>query len=77
MRTVDASLRGLALTGEVDYSPEEGPSYACGGVPEYWAAEILSVEIEDMEEFSEWDITLEDAIVAWEDAILAALFDAY
>ena len=77
MRSVAISFRGLAIEGTVDYSPEEGPSYACGGVPELWDTDIESVEIEDMEEFSEWEITLEDAIVAWEDAILAALCDAY
>jgi hypothetical protein len=77
MSTVYATLRGLAIEGTVDYSPEEGPSYSCGGVPACWDAETESVEIEDEEEFSEWDITLEDAIVAWEDDILTALCDAY
>ena len=77
MSTVSIEYQGLAVEGTVDYSPEEGPSYACGGVPALWDAEVLSVEVDDESEFAQYDISLADARVEWEDEIIEALCEAY
>lgn len=53
------SFRGLWIEGSADYEPATGPTYACGGTPPSWDAEIYSIEIEDWEEFSSWSL-LED-----------------
>jgi len=58
-RQVEFAFQGLYVYATVDYEPETGPTFSCGGTPEFRSAEIDSIELEDAEEFSSYCL-LED-----------------
>lgn len=71
MATATLCYRGLCVRGWVEYDPGEGPSYACGGVPPTMDAEISSIEIDDWEEFSSWDLLADAGISEGVERMLA------